>query len=32
MNFEALEAMYALLWEFIYKLSEMFGWGIAPVK
>lgn len=25
MKFDALEAMYALLWEFIYKVLEIFG-------
>ena len=25
MNFEALEAMYAFLWEFIYKILAIFG-------
>ena len=32
MNFEVFEAMYAMLWEFIYKLAEIFGWDIAPVE
>ncbi len=27
----AFEEMYAMLWEFIYKLAEIFGWDIAPV-
>ncbi len=29
MKFEIFEEMYAMLWEFIYKLAEIFGWDIA---
>ena len=29
MKFGTLEAMWAYLWDFIYKLSEIFGWGIS---
>lgn len=32
MDFAIFEEMYAMLWEFIYKLAKIFGWDIAPVE
>lgn len=29
MEFTILKDMYAMLWEFIYKLAEYFGWEIS---
>ena len=31
MKFDTFEAMYAYLWELIYKLFEIFGIEIKPV-
>lgn len=28
MKLDILKDMYAFLWEFIYKLAEIFGWEI----
>ncbi len=28
MNFEVFETMYAYLWEFIYKILEIFGYEV----
>lgn len=31
-KWELFEELYAMIWEFLYALAEIFGWNIGPVE